>query len=306
METNKNFLDEINFKSIFQKPLKLFGWVFPFFFILILVLGIYFAQNLNQISFNELNPGLNDTTNIKKEIVEKRGIVIPPVNFEEIKNPTKEIILKGKELFDSNCKSCHGENGLGDGIAGANLNPKPRNFHLKEGWTNGRTIDAMYKTLQEGIPKNGMPSYDFLSPIDRFSIILYIRTLADFPSITDDQLKNIDNQYNISKGKSTPNQIPVEKAINILVKENSLINEKIKSSKNMILISNDVGARLIVENANDIEKIITTFLSNENISFPDFKQVIKVSQNMGFKPSICRLNDSELELVYKYLRENIK
>ena len=34
----------------------------------------------------------------------------------------------GKDLYDQNCASCHGDAGAGDGPAGASLDPKPRNY----------------------------------------------------------------------------------------------------------------------------------------------------------------------------------
>lgn len=35
---------------------------------------------------------------------------------------------KGKPVFETNCASCHGTSGKGDGPVGAALNPKPRDF----------------------------------------------------------------------------------------------------------------------------------------------------------------------------------
>ena len=35
---------------------------------------------------------------------------------------------KGKILFETNCASCHGTSGKGDGPVGAALDPKPRDF----------------------------------------------------------------------------------------------------------------------------------------------------------------------------------
>jgi mono/diheme cytochrome c family protein len=34
----------------------------------------------------------------------------------------------GKKIYDTNCMSCHGPAGKGDGPVGAALNPKPRDF----------------------------------------------------------------------------------------------------------------------------------------------------------------------------------
>jgi mono/diheme cytochrome c family protein len=36
--------------------------------------------------------------------------------------------VKGAETYKMYCLPCHGEKGMGDGVAAAALNPKPRNF----------------------------------------------------------------------------------------------------------------------------------------------------------------------------------
>ena len=38
---------------------------------------------------------------------------------------------KGGVLYQRLCWTCHGKTGLGDGPAGKNLNPKPKNFNLE-------------------------------------------------------------------------------------------------------------------------------------------------------------------------------
>ena len=63
---------------------------------------------------------------------------------------------EGKKLFSTYCVSCHGEKGMGDGIAGAALNPKPASFAKAEFWTeanrNGdkRTDEHLKKVIKEG------------------------------------------------------------------------------------------------------------------------------------------------------------
>ncbi len=48
--------------------------------------------------------------------------------FKKAWEPTPELVAHGKGLFAQNCVTCHGEAGLGNGVASAGLNPKPRNF----------------------------------------------------------------------------------------------------------------------------------------------------------------------------------
>ncbi|EQA43870.1 cytochrome C [Leptospira broomii serovar Hurstbridge str. 5399] len=70
---------------------------------------------------------------------------------------------QGKEIFAANCASCHGEKGAGDGLAAANLNPKPRNYKApaKE-WKNGPTEAGILKTLNNGIPGGTMVAFKYL------------------------------------------------------------------------------------------------------------------------------------------------
>jgi len=301
MEKNNNFKDEINFRDIIKSPIKLFGWLFPLYFIIIMILGIYFAQHLNQISFNEQSAGLLDTINVKKEITPKKGTVQTAFNLSVIKNPTKEMISKGKELFEANCSSCHGQNGFGDGVGGTMLNPKPRNFHQKDEWVNGRTIDAMYKTLQEGITKSGMPAYDFIKPEDRFNIILYIRTFTDFPPVTEDQLDKLKSEYKLDQNIVTPSQIPVSKAINIIVEENKTLREKIEGAKQRIFMDN-AGANILLENSENLDKVLNSFIMMNDKSFQNFiSSIIKSPILFGFKPSVLRLDKNGLKMVYDYL-----
>ncbi|MDH7603262.1 MAG: cytochrome c, partial [Melioribacter sp.] len=291
MEKKYKIEEEINFKELLKSPIRLFGWIFPIYLLLILILGIYFALHLNRISFNEKTIGITDTTNIKKDIVEKKGMIITPVDFESIKNPTKEMLSKGKELYDINCKSCHGEQGMGDGPAGLSMNPKPRNLHSKEGWTNGRTIDAMYKTLHEGIIKNGMPAFEYINPNDRFNIILYIRTLADFPEITNNQLNELKLTYKLDQNLILPNQIPVEKAEMLIANENKIFIDKLSKMKGLLITSDELGARLIKDNSYDIEKVLYTFITLKERTFDLYIKIVTQEPLLiGYKPSIVRLD----------------
>ncbi len=85
---------------------------------------------------------------------------------------------KGKKVFDAQCAMCHGNEGKGDGAAGAALTPKPRNFADKA-LMSKKTDDDLFKILTKGSPNTGMAPYEkMLSEADRWDAVAYIRTLA--------------------------------------------------------------------------------------------------------------------------------
>lgn len=305
MNTKKKLEDEINFRDLLKNPLRLFGWVFPIIIVVMIGLGVYYVKNLSLISLNTQPVNAPDTTNIKKEVALKLGGITPAIDLAVIKNPTTEFIAKGKTLYDSNCKSCHGDNGLGDGSAGAMLNPKPRNFHAVDGWTNGRTIDLMYKTLQEGIIKNGMAAYEYLPSGDRMAIISYIRTFVEFPQIKDEELASLDQTYQLSKGTVVPNTIPVATVEKKLSDENYATVKKISDAKQFLAASREnIGAELIRKSAQDVDKVISSFINGmQNQSVDNFASLVTANPlNYGFRPTVSRYSKDDLAQIYSYLK----
>ena len=95
---------------------------------------------------------------------------------------------KGKTLYDTNCASCHGATGAGDGPVGAALpEPKPRNFQQgsfkfdanKDG-KPGEDADLLL-VIQNGAAAYGgnpmMAPWAQLSEQDRLDLVAYIHTL---------------------------------------------------------------------------------------------------------------------------------
>lgn len=308
MNKNKKLEDEIKFRELLKDPIRLFGWVFPYFFIILLLLGIYFVGNLSDLSFNEQLVGAPDSTNIKQEIPTKKGGAMPAVDLVLVKNPTPDFITKGKELFNTNCKSCHGDNGMGDGPAAAMLNPKPRNFHAVDGWTNGRNVDQMYKTLQEGIPKNGMAAYEYMPKLDRLEIISYIRTFTQFPPVGDDQLINLDKNYQVSQSATVPNTIPVTLAQAKLEEENSFQNMQfLRFQKIVNTAQGSRGVDVLKNYSINLKKVFTSFTRlGVNQKFDNYVSVVTANpMNTGFKPAVVQLSKEDWKILYDYLKSSI-
>ncbi|MDF1661663.1 MAG: c-type cytochrome [Planctomycetota bacterium] len=96
----------------------------------------------------------------------------------------KPLAAQGKALYTKYCADCHGENGDGAGLLASSLPVQPRNF-TKE-WFRYRTVDGsgharpgdLYRTITVGVKASGMPSYDHLSPQDRWALVSWVTTLS--------------------------------------------------------------------------------------------------------------------------------
>lgn len=94
---------------------------------------------------------------------------------------------KGKTLYETNCSSCHGTSGKGDGPVGVALQPAPRDFTVadfkfdtdKDG-KPGTDVDLTNVITNGAAAYGGSPMmapWGHLSPQDRADIVAYIRTL---------------------------------------------------------------------------------------------------------------------------------
>ena len=84
-------------------------------------------------------------------------------------------VTRGMDLYAQNgCAGCHGETGLGDGPAGAAMNPKPRNFAMVAEYKQGTSVEEVAATIEKGIPDTQMVGYPQISPEDRTSIAKYV------------------------------------------------------------------------------------------------------------------------------------
>jgi len=98
--------------------------------------------------------------------------------------PTPENIAKGKELFTgkATCFTCHGNEGRGDGPAGAALDPSPRNFHNPK-FDQVKSPGEMLWLIKNGSAGTGMISYSpaIVTEDEAALIILFERSLGSQP-----------------------------------------------------------------------------------------------------------------------------
>lgn len=289
-----------------KNPGAKFGVLYIYILLVGLAIGIYYVNNLENISRQKVPAVLPDTT-VVTDLTVKNAMNVPPVMINEVSKSTPELVAEGEKLYKTNCASCHGDNGTGGGPASMGLNPAPRNFTDKHNWKNGTKISKIYQTLQEGLPPSAMIAYEFLLPQQKFALAHYLRAsfIPTPDTDTDDDLQALDATYNLSGGLQIPAQIPVKSASFLLINENQTLNSKIDSTlsalnKYQSVIGFDIFAK-VVKN----KKVVLSFLSknsswkqNEN----EFVNLVvnNVNQN-GFNGSVFNLKNEEWNSLYSLM-----
>ena len=92
--------------------------------------------------------------------------------------PPKEspaLLEKGKSVFATNCVTCHGEKGDGNGPAGAYMNPKPRNF-ATEKFKKGDKPQQIFNSITNGLEGTAMTSYKHIPEDERWALAYYVHS----------------------------------------------------------------------------------------------------------------------------------
>lgn len=296
------YQDELDWRDLIRKPEKLFGYSYLYVFAVLVVVGLLYLGQLTDIGKNAIAEAvLADSTAFVRDIPLQAARVIPPVDVMKSGLTTPEAIAAGSALFKANCVSCHGDNGQGDGPSGSLLNPRPRNFQSLNGWTSGSKVSQIYKTLEEGIVKNGMASYNYLPPADRFALIHFVRSLSKGqPLDSPDELKALDAAYQLSKGVNVAGQIPIKRATERFSKEN--VNQSLRVASEMLQASNQPGAIILRRVALNEQRAITSLLHFKRSGTVD-ELVRMVSADpalAGFKAEASRLTSSEWTALHQY------
>jgi mono/diheme cytochrome c family protein len=304
----KEILDGIKSKTeqATKNPGAKFGALYIYILVIGLTIGIYYVNNLENISRQSVPPVVKDTT-VVTDLVVKNAQNIPPIDIYIVSKSTPELITEGEKLYKTNCSSCHGENGTGGGPASMGLNPAPRNFTSKDNWKNGTKLSNIYTTLQEGLLPSAMTGYDFLLPQQKFALAHYLRaTFIPTPdNDTEADLQALDATYNLSAGLTLAAQIPVKSASFLIVSENQTVNKKIDSTVASIKkYQTDYGFETfskVVKN----KKVALSFLAKNS----GWKQnesafvnliVNNVNQN-GFNGSVFNLKNEEWNSLYNLM-----
>ena len=107
-------------------------------------------------------------------LAQAQGPWAAPADAKKMKNPVKGV-GNAKKSVETNCGSCHGAGGKGDGPAAAALPPpKPANW----------TVDAVQKQTDGEIfwkisnGRGAMPPWKHLPEKERWELVNFIRSLA--------------------------------------------------------------------------------------------------------------------------------
>lgn len=105
-----------------------------------------------------------------------------PEEYAGLTNPTAAdaaSLTRGEEAYALYCTSCHGESGMGDGVAGAALDPTPAALARTSQMLGD---DYLYWRISEGGSHfaTAMPAWDAaLDEQTRWDLINYMRSLGD-------------------------------------------------------------------------------------------------------------------------------
>lgn len=140
------------------------------------VFFIYVAFFSGGVDLKEVSPEQGAAQTVAGAAEAPKAVDIS--NVQEPWMPSEDMIAAGHQLYKTNCAMCHGNEGKGDGPAGASLNPHPRN--LVEGkWKFGGGRLGLMKVLHDGIPGTSMQAYAHMPVNQRWAIVHYINSITE-------------------------------------------------------------------------------------------------------------------------------
>lgn len=295
--------DETDFRDFLKHPRKLFGYSTLYLMGTLLVLGMLYLWNISVVGRNAVEPAaLSDSTAFVQDIPMQSPAVLPPVDVMKAGIASDSLVARGRDLYRANCSSCHGDEGRGEGPSSLTLKVKPRNFRSLGGWTNGSKVSEIYKTLQEGIVRNGMAAYNYLPPGDRFALAHYVRTFAPGqPVDSPDDLQKLETAYQLSKGSRSAGQIPVKKALRLVLAEQEPVSAQMAGVLASASGSSDPAVQFLLRYCENPARAIVG-LKGRKQGLPQPEELSRMvsadPSAFGFKPSVTRLTASDWKIIH--------
>lgn len=171
---------------------------------------------------------------------------VSPRRAARKKNPVpadEQSLRLGRRIYVRECLSCHGDNGRGDGVKAAELDPRPRDLRSPEIWeqtdgslfwkmTTGRAPRASFKTI--------------LTDEERWHVINYLHTFAPGESSIE---KPVPPKFDAP--------VEVRKAISAFLKSYRALHEaRVKQDA----VKAEDAAASLTATLNDLRKIRTDTL----------------------------------------------
>ncbi len=136
--------------------------------------------------------------------------------LEVVKTELKE----GKVVYERHCAACHGIKGEGNGPAAVWLYPKPRNFtsglfKIKSTPTGTLPTDEdLFATLRRGMPGSSMPSFAYLSDLERRAAVQYVKLLTTYTDAAGKPV-NFFEEARMAGNPGRPIEVPPEPPVTV-------------------------------------------------------------------------------------------
>ena len=204
--------------------------------------------------------------------------------------PSKEILERGRKVYNYVCAPCHGKDGKGDGVVSATIIVKPRDFtsgtYKFRSTASGQlpTDEDLYKSISLGFHKTAMPGFSALPPEDRFALVEYIKTFSDRFSDPDEYPLEVINPKN--KVPFTPESVAKGREIFLRMKcwechgisgkgDGPAAKRGLKDEWGNPLVLPDLTNPNEVKRAATVEDIYLVFTTGLNgTPMPSFKEVL--------------------------------
>ena len=113
---------------------------------------------------------------------QRTGVPLDVVNIRDPVPPDERSLAMGRDVYTTNCETCHGETGRGDGPAGLRLVPRPADLHIHMA-PGVHTDGELFYWVSYGVSGTAMPAWKDRGLTDEqiWSVINYARATFGNP-----------------------------------------------------------------------------------------------------------------------------